>query len=101
MGVSNGPMVDTFKAPFRTESCTDLAAMSGRMGANMKATISSTKSMEREPTLTPMVASTAVSGLMACSTASAALLMLNNSMKRKEPGNLVNSKNGLTLQNSD
>ena len=62
MGVSSGPMVDTFKAPFRTESCMDLAAMSGRMDVNMKATISLTKSMAREHTLTQMAASTAASG---------------------------------------
>ena len=71
--------------------------MCGKMDANMKVTITSTRSMAKERTPTQMVASIVVSGSMECNTALAASLARRAPMRGKAYGRLENSNSGLIL----
>ena len=93
----NGLMGDTLRACFRTVSCMDMGIMCGKMAVGMKGITDLIRSTEKEPTLTPMEASTVEIGKRACNTVSALSSMQTLTTNAKGFGPSANSKNGLSM----
>jgi len=86
----NGLMAVISKENLKMELCMVMEFTLGRTDVDMKVTTVSTKNMERVPTHTQMVVSTAANGLMVFSTALVALLMRIVHLNEKAYGQMAN-----------
>ena len=98
LALFSGPMGDTLKACFRTVSCMDMGTMCGKMAVSMRGITDLIRSMEKEPTLTLMEASTVESGKRVCNTESGSSSMQTLTTNAKGFGPSANSKNGLSMK---
>ena len=92
--IFSGLMGDTLRACFRTASCMDMGIMFGKMAASMRGITDLIRSMEKEPTLTLMVASTVENGKRACNTESGSSSTQTLTTNAKGFGPSANSRNG-------